>query len=145
MREYNLFITPQKTAKQNNLFFVDGNAVSSNRILFDFSFLDTLDIPEEERTLIRQDSMDHCSIANNTVFVFRNPDEWTTMNAVCDFHYQKVYDSKTWKLVYVIMKLHKIKYYHAERHSLYDKYFNENIKEFDVQNGELQPAYDIEL
>lgn len=144
-KEYNLYKTPQKTAMQNNLVFVGGNKITDHKLLFDFSLLDTLDIPDVEKEAIKKEATTHCSIANRTAFVFFNADDWSTCNVIADFNYHRVYDSKTWKNLYVVLELKHIKYYHAEKANIYDKYYTENVVDFETDSGTVSPVNDLEI
>lgn len=145
VKEYNIKKTAKRTATENNLIFVDGNMMTEHKLLFDFSFLDSLDIPENEKEAIREESTKHCSITNNTAYIIKTLDKFTLCNAVIDFNYHKVYNSKTWKLMYIIMEVKHVKYFHGERTTVYDDYYNENIKQFDVCSNTVQPKNDIEI
>lgn len=145
VKEYDLQKTARKTADANNLIFMNGNNVSDNKLLFDFSFLDTLDIPESEKEAIKKEATNHCSAANRTAFVFYNADDWTTCNVVVDFNYHRVYNSKTWKMLYAIMEVKHVKYYHAERINTYDRYYTENVREFEEDSHTVSPMNDVEL
>ena len=141
---YRYFKTAIKTAKENSLTLVNGNGFTEHTMLFDFSLVEGLDIPEEEKELIKQDAMKHCSIVNSTAFVITFPDRFTSLYAVVDFACQKVFDAKTYKRLYVVMKANHVKYAHGERNSAYDKFFTENRVEFEVScNGIL--AEEIEI
>ena len=145
IKEYNLQKTAKKTATVNNLLFVDGNGLTNHKLLFDFSFLDTLEISENEKDAIKEEAVKHCSVANRTAFIFYNADKWTVCDAIAGFNYHRVYNSNTWKLAYVILELKHVKYYHAERCSVYDKFYTENIKEFEADSKMQQPIMDLEI
>lgn len=115
VKEYKLRKTAEKTAMENNLIYVNGNRMSDGKILFDFSFLKTLDIPENEIEAIRDDAIKNCSTANRTAFVLYNADNFTVCDAIVDFNVHKVYSEKSVKLLYRVMEANHIKYTHAER------------------------------
>lgn len=131
-RKYQLWKTAKKTATVNNLVLSDNNGISKYKILFDFSLLDSLDIPNEENTAIKNRSVRYCSVANRTEFIIFNLDNFSLCDATVDFAAYKVYDSLTGQLLYVIMELVHIRYCHAERNSIYDDYYRENINQFEI-------------
>lgn len=145
IKKYNLQKTAKKTATENNLIVVDGNGMTDHKMLFDFSFLDTLEIPENEKEAIKEEATKHCSPANRTAFVFYNADNWTSCQIIADFNFHRVYNSKTWKVLYVILELKHVKYYHAERINTYDRYYTENVTEFEADSYTMSPINDIEL
>lgn len=131
--KYNLFKTAKKTAKENNLQFVDGNRMTDQKLLFDFSNLDGLDIPDYEKEVIKEECMQHCACGTSTAFVMYNKDNFETLHVIADFVYNGVFNEKTGKLLYRIFELKKIKYFHGERTTVYNQYFNENVTEFETE------------
>lgn len=49
MKEYKLFKTAKKTAKENGLVLEDGTYLYKEKRIFDFSLLDKMDMPDIER------------------------------------------------------------------------------------------------
>lgn len=145
IKEYTLRKTADKTAKENNLIYVNGNTMTEQKLLFDFSFLETLGIPDDEINAIKEDTTKHCSAANRTAFVFYNADNFTMCSAIVDFNVHSVYSEKTGKIAYRIMETKHIKYTHAERKSIYDKYYTENVREFDEDSRTNNPMIDYEV
>lgn len=129
---YSYYKTAKKTAEENNMFMINGNVHSNHSMLFDFSFIDGLDIPSREKELIKQESIKNCSICNRTAFVIEFPDNFTHLSCYVDFLHQKVFNAKTYKLQYVVLKAVHIKYSHAERNSTYDQFYNLNRSEFEL-------------
>ena len=64
MKEYNYqyFKTAKKTAKENNLIFSIGTF--GDKDLFDFSLLDTMEIPEEEKDVVKEHALKNVSVAS---------------------------------------------------------------------------------
>lgn len=145
VKEYKLRKTAEKTAKENNLIYVNGNRMSDGKILFDFSFLETLGIPENEIETIRDDATKNCSAANRTAFVFYNADNFTVCDAIVDFNVHKVYSEKSGKLLYRIMEAKHIKYTHAERKSIYDRQYTENVRKLEEDSRTDSPMNDYEI
>lgn len=145
IKEYKLWKTAEKTAKGNNLVYVSGNRMSDGKLLFDFSFLETLNIPEDEMEAIKADATKNCSAANRTAFVFDDVDDWTVCEAIVDFNVHKIYSEKSGKLLYRIMEARHIKYTHAERKSIYDRYYQENVREFEEDSRTDNPMIDYEI
>lgn len=144
-KEYKLFSSVQKTAKENNLLYVNGNRMTDIKLLFDFSLLETLDISKDEIEAIKADATENCSAANRTAFVFYNADNWTVCEAIVDFNAHKIYSKKSGKLLYVIMEVKHIKYTHAERKSIYDKYYQENTKRLEEDSRTDSSIVDYEI
>lgn len=145
IKEYALRKTAKETAKKNNLVYVNGNRMSDEKLLFDFSFLETLDIPENEMETIKAESRCNCSATNRTAFVLYDVDNWTLCNAIVDFNVHKVYSEKSGKLLYRIMEVKHVRYTHAERKSIYDVYYTENIREFEEDSKTYSPMNDYEV
>ena len=145
IKQYELRKTAKKTAEVNELLLVEGNAMSDKKMLFDFSFLDTLDILEDEKEAIKKEAIKNCCSVNRIAFVFYNADKWTMFHAVVDFNCHRVYNSKTWNLSYVILEVKHVISTHAERKSAYDKYYTENIKELDEDSRTEAPVNDLEV
>lgn len=145
VKEYKLRKTAEKTAKENDLVYVNGNAMTDGKLLFDFSFLETLGIPENEIEAIKADATKNCSATNKTAFVFYNADNWTVCDTIVDFNVHKVYSEKSGKLLYRIMEAKHIKYAHAERKSVYDRYYTENVRKFEEDSRTDNPMIDYEI
>lgn len=145
VKEYTLLKTAEKTAKENNLEYVNGNRMSEVKMLFDFSFLETLNIRKDEVNAIKADATKNCSAANRTAFVFYKADDWTICEAIVDFNVHKVYSEKSGKLLYRIMEARHIKYTYAERKSVYDRYYNENVRKFEEDSKTDSPMIDYEI
>ena len=54
MKEYKLFKTAKKTAKENGLVLEDGTYLYKEMRIFDFSLLDKMDMPDMEKEVIRK-------------------------------------------------------------------------------------------
>ena len=54
MKEYKLFKTAKKTAKENGLVLEDGTYLYKEKRIFDFSLLDKMDMPDIEKEVIRK-------------------------------------------------------------------------------------------
>lgn len=58
IKEYKLYKTAKKTAKENNLEYVDSFETGKRNILFDFSLLDNTDkLTNEEKQYIREHAL----------------------------------------------------------------------------------------
>lgn len=145
VKEYKIWKTAEKTAKENGLLYVNGNKMTDQQLLFDFSFLETLGIPDNEMNAIKKDAAEHCSAANRTAFIFYKEDDFTACHAIVDFNVHKVYSKKSGKLLYRIMEAKHIKYTHAERKNIYDRHYQENVRKLEEDSGTDSPMDDYEV
>lgn len=145
VKEYKLENTAEKTAKENDLIYVNGNCMTKQKLCFDFSFLETLNIPDEEMKAIIDDATKHCNAVNRTAFVFYNADNFTMFHAIVDFNVHTVYNAKTGKFAYRIMEAKHIKYNHAERKTVYEQRYTENVREFEADSKTDTPMNDYEV
>ena len=66
VKEYKLFKSAQKTAKQNNLIISDNN-ISNGKVLFDFTALDSMIISDIEKEIIKNDALKNvCSFSKES-------------------------------------------------------------------------------
>lgn len=144
-KKYELYKTAKKTAKENGLVYVDGNNMTDAKSLFDFGFLETLDIPENELNIIKAEAMKYCSAANKTAFIIHDMDNFTMLNAIVDFAAHKVFSTETWKMKFVILTAKHVQYSHAERKSVYDIYYNENVRSFESSSVMTGADTDLEV
>lgn len=140
MKEYNYqyFKTAKKTAKENNLFFFIG--ASGNKDLFDFSLLDTMEIPEEEKDVVKEHALKNVSVASRESWYGKQFDSFHICNGNALYHAKRIYSSATGKLLYRIFILVKIKHVSGTRNNIWERCFQN--KEYKSDNGYDDSYYD---
>ena len=138
-KEYRVFRSPVKTAKENNLVLADGIANKLKR-LFDFSLLEDTKIPEEEREVIKEYALKYVTAADAESFYGKAFNNFHTCDGQAFYNVQKVY-STDGKRLYNIFHLGAIKHGSAFRKSVYD-----DFKVTDYQHiSRYQVCGDIEI
>lgn len=135
---YKYFKTAKKTAKENNLIISIGT--SGNKDLFDFSLLDTMEISEEEKDVVKEYALKYASVAFRESWYGKqfNPFHVCSGNAL--YHVKRIYSSNTGKLLYRIFILAKIKHISGTRNNVWEEYYKN--KEYKADNGYCDPYYD---
>ena len=60
IKQYNLFKTAKKTARENNLTAAVSHYTATNNLYYDFSLLDTIQgLSADDREAIEKDTMNH--------------------------------------------------------------------------------------
>ena len=127
IKEYNLFKTVKKTAKENNLVIAENN-IATTKTLFDFSELDNIDIQEWEKDVIKADALKNVCSFNKESFYGAEYDNYTSCIGMALFVPHKIFEKKSGKHLYNIMQFVKINHTHSERKSVYDSLENTNVK-----------------
>lgn len=140
VKEYKLFKSAQKTAKQNNLIISDNN-ISNGKVLFDFTALNSMIISDIEKEIIKNDALKNVCSFSKESFYGSEIDSFTTCIGYALYYAHPVY-GKTGKRLYVIMQLAKVQHTHTERKSMYDAW--ENTKT-EYSDGYMQPVFDLEV
>jgi len=139
-KEYNLFKSAQKTAKENNLTITkDWN---NSNILFDFTLLNDMKITDFEKNCIINDALKHVCASNKEQFYIHEIDNFTVCEGIAYYTCHKVYNVSG-KHLYNIMQLNNIKHKHGERKTVYEQYYN--VTETVKNNGYYVPSYDYEI
>lgn len=98
VKKYNFFKTAGKTARENRLIEAD------NKLLFDMSLMDKLPLDDEQKSQLTKDIIKHhWWLDNSDVYIADINKNWFTGET--KWVYQKVYDKKTYKRLYVIVQL----------------------------------------
>lgn len=116
VKEYKLFKTAKKTAKENNLILVDGH----DKKLFDFSILDGVEIPEEEKEVIKENALKNVSCAFSEAFYGENFNNFHWCDGVVRYTDQCIYSKDTGKRLYVIFSIAAIRHNSYTRKSVHD-------------------------
>lgn len=127
VKEYKLFKTVKKTAKENNLIVAENN-IATTKTLFDFSELEKLDIQEWEKDIVKSDALKSVCSFNKESFYGAEYDNYTSCIGMALFIPHKVFEQKSGKHLYNIMQFVKINHTHSERKSVYDSWKNTNTE-----------------
>lgn len=136
VKEYKIFKTAAKTAKENNIVFKDKENI------FDFSLLDSMEISDCEREYIKEHDMKYVSAAFKESFYGTEFDNFSACIGKSLYHVQKVFSAITGKIRYRIFTLAKIEHNTQERIHVWDDYTVTTRKEL---NGYNEPIFDIEI
>ena len=142
-KEYKLFKTVKKTAKENNLIIADNISHKNLKLLFDFSLLDRMNnISMEEKEAIKKKALKNVSPAFLSLSYMTEFDNFSYCNGKALFYKHRVYTDNGCKYLYDILQLGKIIHSHYERKSIYDD-FQETNKSADC--GYSKPISDLEI
>jgi hypothetical protein len=140
-KEYKIFKSIRKTAKENNLIIAEQVFYGNQKALFDFSLLNGLDFSEEEKEIIKNDAIKNIKPSNRVSFYGNESDQFTYCFGKAQYHIQRVY-SLEGKLRYKIFSLARIEHHHCERNSIMENYSDIKINS---SNGYDEAISDIEL
>lgn len=140
VKEYRLFKTISKTMKENNLVMAENN-ISSSKVLFDFSALDSMTISDIEKEIIKNDALKNVCAYNIESFYGAEIDNFTSCMGIAYYYKHAVYNTSGRRL-YVIMQLAKVRHTHTERASIYDNWKNTEYKYSDYYT---EPVFDLEI
>lgn len=143
IKEYKLYKTAKKTAKENNLEYVNSIETGKRNILFDFSLLDNADeLTDDEKQYIRDHALRYVYASNCEQFYGKEFDDFTVCDGRALYYPHKVYDEHGCERRYVIMQLAKIVHTRGTRNSVYDDYETTEIK---LDSGYTEPVSDYEV
>lgn len=120
MKDYKLSKTAKKTAKENGLVYADKQRI------FDFSALDELEIPEEEKQAMKDVALKTVTITFNTAYCIQRFDNFHFIDGYIDYSIYKVYDHHG-KRLYCIFEAENIHHTSCHRKSVWDDYDNRTI------------------
>lgn len=136
VKEYKIFKTAAKTAKENNLVFKDKENI------FDFSLLDAMEISDREKEHIKEHDLKYVSAAFKESFYGTKFDNFSACIGSSLYYVQKVFSATNGKIRYRIFTLAKIEHNTQERTCIYDEYIVTTYRE---SNGYDEPIFDIEI
>ncbi len=136
VKEYKIFKTAAKTAKENNLILKDKENI------FDFSLLDSMEISDREKEYIKDHDIKYVSAAFKESFYGTEFDDFSACIGKSLYHVQKVYSETTGKIRYRIFTLAKIEHNTQERIHVWDEYMVTTYRE---SNGYSETTFDIEI
>lgn len=112
--------TAKKTAKENNWTMADGYAGSRTKRIFDFSLLDTMDVPAEDKECIIQNALRNVYAANR-LSLYSCPNTFDSCSGSAAYANQAVYD-RTGKRLYNVLHLIGVTHTHGTRKTVYEEY-----------------------
>lgn len=136
IKEYKIFKTSIKTAKENDLVFKDKENI------FDFSLLDSLTISDREKEHIKEHDLKYISAAFKESFYGTEFDNFSACIGRSLYHVQKVFSATTGKIRYRIFTLARIEHNTQKRNNVWSEYTVTSYKE---SNGYDEPIFDIEI
>ena len=136
VKEYKIFKTAAKTAKENNLVLKDKENI------FDFSLLDSMEISDCEKEYIKEHDINYVSAAFKESFYGTEFDNFSACIGRSLYHVQKVFSATTGKIRYRIFTLAKIEHNTQERIHVWDEYTTTTYRK---SNGYSEPIFDIEI
>lgn len=140
-KEYNYFKTWKKTARENNLL-IGVSPYLSTPMLFDFSLLESLPITEKEKEFAKNKAVKEISFVYDSFFYHCDVDNFEWFRGCGKFQLYAVYNEKTGKRLYNIMRLSEIEHYHYDRNCVYDDY---KVTKYTGTENPAAPAVDIEI
>lgn len=142
IKEYVYHKSAQKTAKENNLILSE-NELVKYKMIFDFSLLDDLDIPEWQKAIIREDALKNIKNSNKLSYYGKVHDDFTACDGIAAYHVTRVFSSTNGKLLYSIFTLAKIRHDNKSRKSIYDNYYDVNTTE--IKTDYTERVNDVEI
>lgn len=136
VKEYKIFKTAAKTAKENNLVF------KNKENIFDFSLLDSMEISDQEKEYIKEHDMKYISGAFKESFYGTDFDDFSACIGKSLYHVQKVFSKTSGKLKYRIFTLARIEHNTQERNSVWSEY---TVTTYRASNECVEPEFDIEI
>ena len=116
MKDYKLFKTAKKTARENGLVFAD------NQRIFDFSALDELNIPEEEKRAMKDAALQNVTAGNKTAFTIKQFSNFHFIDGYVDYSVYKVLADNGCKRIYCIFEASYIHHTSGTRKCVWDEY-----------------------
>ena len=142
IKEYKLSKTAAKTAKENNLIIAEKRIGEKIKRLFDFSMLDSMTIPNNEKEILKDDALRNLMSSDKVSYYGKLIDNFSACEGIACYYRHRVY-SKDGKHLYNIFQLAKVKHYSKQRESVYDKYYD--VTTYEGNCGYKEPINDIEL
>lgn len=136
VKEYKIFKTAAKTAKENNLVFRDKENI------FDFSLLDSMTISDQEKEYIKDHDMKYVSGAFKESFYQTQFDNFSACVGRSLYYVQKVFSETSGKIRYHIFTLARIEHNTQERNNVWSKY---TVTTYMMSNECMEPEFDIEI
>lgn len=124
VKDYKYYKTAKKTARENNLVIADGLCGNTEKRIFDFSLLDSVDISEQEKKTIMSDAVQTVAAWQKTSLYGKIFDKFTACDGEANYYTTRVYNKTGRKRLYCIYTLVGLKHYHKERKSVYENNYD---------------------
>lgn len=138
IKEYKLYKTVKKTAKENKLEISERNP----NILFDFSAFDAIKqclISDTEKQIIKEDALNYVCVTDRNSFYGSRFSNFESCEGHAIYLKHLVYDSSG-KRLYVIMQLGKINHTHLERECIYSDWKSTAVE---YNSGYAEPSNNL--
>lgn len=116
MKEYKLFKTAKKTAKENGFVFAD------NQRIFDFSVLEDLKIPEVEKQAMKETALKMVTAGSRTAYCIKKFDNFHFIDGYVDYTVNRVFAENGCKRLYCIFEVGNIHHMSGHRKCVWDEY-----------------------
>lgn len=140
MKEYKLFKTAKKTAKENGLVVEDG-IVSKEKRVFDFSLLDKINIPDIEKEVIQERAIKTVSASSRTAYHQHQFSNFYWCGGHVDYAIHRVY-SIDGRRLYCIFQIVRIHHYNANRNTVWE---DGKVSTYDLDDCYTGISTDVEL
>lgn len=111
--------TAAKTAKENGWTLADSWAGSKVKRVFNFALLDSMDIPDDDKQVIRDDAIKCISVVNRDCFYGHAYNGFRTIGGTAAYALQAVY-AKDGRRLYNVLHLIGVAHTQSTRKSVYD-------------------------
>ena len=142
IKEYKLSKTAAKTAKENNLILAEEMYGGKLKRLFDFSLLDTMEIPDNEKEVLKEYALRYVRPSDNVSYYGKIFDRFSACDGIAGYYKHRVY-SKDGRYLYDIFQLAKVKHDSKSCKSVYDEKYD--VTTYEGSCGYSEPINDIEL
>lgn len=142
VKEYKLSKTAAKTAKENHLTLAGEKYDCKLKILFDFSLLESMTIPNTEKEVLKDYALRYIRPSDKISYYGKIFDDFTACDGIAYYYKHRVY-SKDGRHLYYIFQLAKVKHDSKSCNSVYDKKYN--VTTYEGSCGYSMPIDDIEL
>lgn len=133
VKEYKIFRSASKTAKENNLVIADGISGGCKR-LFDFSLLEGMEISEREKDIIKECALKYSMVSNPESLYGKCFNNFSSCSGRALYYVQRVY-SIDGRRLYNIFHLGKIEHKSAMRKSVYEDFIVTTYQEISQYTG----------
>lgn len=141
MKEYKLFKTAKKTAKENGLILADGVETSKEKRVFDFSLLDKMNIPEIEKEVIWKSAIKTVLASSRTAYHQHQFSNFYWCGGYVDYAIHRVY-SVDGRRLFCIFQIAKIHHYNAHRKNVWE---DGVVSTYDLEDCYTGVSTDVEL
>ena len=143
VKEYKLFATKAKIARENNLTEAKSHYYSGNDLYYDFALFEKLEVPSDVKELIKTELMEHHAVSwfDQPLPVFVEVDRFTRYYGNIRTATHRVYKANG-KRVCVIIEVTAIDFQKLERKAVWSK-FIESETEYKVSVPNYECDYEV--